>query len=77
MEDNLSHKVLFLGINVSDTWEYFYYVLSLYDGICCDFTCCLNYICSKKNTHKETHLIYQYFEEYREGMGSISNEQAS
>ena len=61
-------------------WEYFYYILSFYDGIHCDFTSnlLLNfYFNSKENSHKKTLLNYHYFGDYRKGTGSISSEQAN
>ena len=46
MEDNLSHKVLFLGIIYLVHGNNFYNAVSLYDGIHYDFTC---YLVLKEN----------------------------
>lgn len=56
------------------------FITIFYDGIHCDFTYNLLlrfYFSSKENSHKKTLLNYHYFGDYREGTGSISNEQAN
>lgn len=55
-------------------------LLSLYDGIHCDFTYNLLlkfYFSSKEDSHKKTQLNYHYFGDYREGIRSIPNQQAT
>lgn len=64
----------------SGMWEYFYYTVSFYDSIHCDFTCNLLlkfYFSSEENSHKKTLLNYHYFGDYREGAGPVSNERAN